>query len=112
MKGESNYKVAVAIIGTWWTANVGAPITALRYGAAAQRDERQGFPYTAAMEWRKVAELVPNTRAADYAWARWEAIMQLPRRLAGPLGGTSTLPVRKVKSATQLVVRHFAEGAA
>jgi hypothetical protein len=52
---------------------------------AARRDERNGFPHTAAMEWRNAAELLtPNTRAVEYCWREWERIMHLPRRLAGP----------------------------
>lgn len=49
----------------------------------AQREERNGFPYTAAMMWRSAAELfAPDTRAAECCWCEWERIMQLPRRLA------------------------------
>jgi hypothetical protein len=52
---------------------------------AARRDERKGFPCTAAMEWRHATELfAPNARAVEYCWCEWERIMQLPRRLAGP----------------------------
>jgi len=51
---------------------------------AARRDERNGFPHTAAMEWRNAAELFAlNTRAVEYCWREWERIMHLPRRLAG-----------------------------
>ena len=45
------------------------------------------FPYTAALEWSHAAELFGTTTlAADYCWRQWERIMQLPRRLAGPIG--------------------------
>jgi hypothetical protein len=58
---------------------------ALHYIRAARRDERKGFPCTAAMEWRHATELfAPNARAVEYCWCEWERIMQLPRRLAGP----------------------------
>jgi hypothetical protein len=51
----------------------------------AQREERNGFKYTAAMKWRSAAELfAPDMRAVEYCWREWERIMQLPRRLAGP----------------------------
>jgi hypothetical protein len=50
----------------------------------ARREERNGFPYTAAMKWRDAAKLfAPDTRAVEYCWSEWERIMQLPRRLAG-----------------------------
>jgi len=56
---------------------------------AAQRDERDGLPYTAAMKWRNAAELfAPNTQAVEYCWREWERIMHLPRRLAGPASGS------------------------
>jgi hypothetical protein len=64
------------------------PARALYYRCAAQRDERNGFPHTAAMKWRYAAELYsPNTEASEYCWEQWERIMHLPRRLAGPVSG-------------------------
>jgi hypothetical protein len=59
---------------------------ALGYYRAAQRDEKNGFPFTAAMEWRQAAELfrfVPMARQC--CWGEWERIMHLPRRLAAPI---------------------------
>jgi hypothetical protein len=59
---------------------------AVRYCLAAERDEKNGFPLTAAMEWRKAAELLTLVPlAADRCWRKWERIMRLPRRLAGPI---------------------------
>jgi hypothetical protein len=59
---------------------------AMRYCLAAQRDEKKGFPFTAAVEWRKAAELlVPITRMSDRCWLEWERIMRLPRHLAGSI---------------------------
>ena len=56
---------------------------------AAQRDERDGLPYTAAMKWRNAAELfAPNSQAVEYCWREWERIMHLPRKLAGPASGS------------------------
>ncbi len=56
------------------------------YCSAADRDERRGFRYTAAMEWRKAAELVaPVQTMAEHCWREWERLMQLPRRLAEPI---------------------------
>jgi hypothetical protein len=87
MKSRNRHNPAVATIGAWWFSNVVVAAKAFLYGCAAERDERNGFPYTAAMEWRKAAELfAPDTRAAEYRWRQWERIMQLPRRLAGPIG--------------------------
>jgi hypothetical protein len=58
----------------------------------AQREERNGFNYTAAMKWRSAAELfAPDTRAVEYCWCEWERIMQLPRRLAGPAFAAPTI---------------------
>jgi hypothetical protein len=65
---------------------------AVRYCLAAQRDEKNGFPLTAAMEWRKAAELLaPLTPMSDRCWREWERIMRLPRRLAGPIGACSAV---------------------
>jgi hypothetical protein len=64
---------------------------AVRYCLAAQRDEKNGFPFTAAMGWRKAAELlVPITPMSDRCWLEWERIMRLPRHLAGPICCEST----------------------
>lgn len=79
----NNHKLV--IVGAWWLSNAVALAKAFHYGRAAQRDERNGFPNTAAFEWRKAAELFASkTRAAEYCWRQWERIMHLPRRLAGP----------------------------
>ena len=77
----------VAAVTAWWLSQVTGLARAFQYGCAAELDERNGFPYTAAMEWRKAAELfAPETRVAEYSWRQWERIMGLPRRLAGPIG--------------------------
>jgi hypothetical protein len=56
------------------------------YCSAAENDERRGFPCTAAMGWRKAAELLaPLPEMADQCWCEWERLMRLPRRLAEPL---------------------------
>jgi hypothetical protein len=58
---------------------------AWRFRHGARREERNGFPYTAALKWRDAAELfAPDTRDVEYCWREWERIMQLPRRLSGP----------------------------
>jgi hypothetical protein len=59
----------------------------LKYRRAAVRDEKDGFPFTSAMEWRKAAELfsiIPQI--SDGCWHEWERITRLPRRLARPIG--------------------------
>ena len=64
---------------------------AARYCWLARRDERHGFAYTAALEWRKAAELAPFSAMADQCWREWERIMHLPRRLAGPIAEAEPL---------------------
>jgi hypothetical protein len=60
---------------------------AARYCRAAQRDEHRGYAYAAAFQWRKAAELLtPMPAIADQCWNQWERLMQLPRRLAAPIG--------------------------
>jgi len=61
MKSCNRHNPAAAV-GAWWLSNIVFPARAFHYGCAAERDERKGFPYTAAMKWRKAAELfAPNT---------------------------------------------------
>jgi hypothetical protein len=100
MKTRKDHKFVIRVVGAWWLSNVVAPAKALHYGRAAQRDERSGFPYTAAVEWRNAAELVAfNPRAAEYCWRQWERIMHLPRQLAGPVS-VSRIVVFPGKSAS------------
>ena len=50
----------------------------------ARRDERNGFPFSAAMEWREAAGLCASISfLADFCWREWERIMGLPRQMAG-----------------------------
>ncbi|HYG98343.1 MAG TPA: hypothetical protein VD837_04375 [Terriglobales bacterium] len=85
MKCRKNYILAMAVAARW-LSTVAIPARAFQYGCAAERDERNGLPYTAAMQWRKAAELFPpDTLAAEYFWSQWERVMQLPRRLSGPI---------------------------
>ena len=98
MKSRNRHNLVIAATGAWWLSNVIVPAKAFHYSLAAVRDERNGFPYAAAMEWRQAAGLFgPSTRAAEYFWRQWERIMHLPRRLAGPVGisrqTASSLPV-------------------
>jgi len=65
----------------------GTAAVAFRYCLAAQRDEKNGFPYTAAMEWQQAAGLVTFGPFADFCWRNWERIVGLPREMAEPFGG-------------------------
>ena len=56
------------------------------YWRAAERDEKNGFPFTAATEWQRAAEcfgLIPLI--SDHCWREWERILHLPRQFAGPI---------------------------
>src|SRR6266849_70040 len=56
----------------------------------ARRDERNGFPFSAAMEWREAAGLCASiSLLADFCWRKWERITHLPRQMATPIGTTS-----------------------
>lgn len=89
MKKRRHKRLALPKIGGWGMRAVVVLAKALHYGHAAQRDERNGFPYTAAMEWRHAAELFESgSLAADYCWRQWESIMHLPRQLARPVSGS------------------------
>jgi hypothetical protein len=82
LDGHSQLKarLALVIMGAFHSA------AAMRYCLAARRDEKNGFPLTAALEWRKAAELAgPIGPIADRCWIEWERIMHLPRRLAAPI---------------------------
>lgn len=62
-------------------------VHALRYRWAAHRDEKKGFPLTAAREWCEAADLLaPIAPLAERCWREWERIMRLPRRMAEPIG--------------------------
>jgi hypothetical protein len=64
----------------------GTATRALRYCLDAQRDEKNGFPFTAAMEWHRAADLFfPIAPFADLCWRKWERIVRLPRRFAEPI---------------------------
>ncbi len=64
------------------------PVVAVAYCHSARRDEGNGYRFTAAMEWRKAAELLNFVPvAADRCWRHWERLMRIPRHLARPVGG-------------------------
>ena len=92
---NSRRKLAIATVGAWWLRNIAVPIQAFHSSRTASRNEHNGFPYVAALNWRHAAELfAPNTLASDYCWRQWERIMHLPRRLAGPIGAPVNNAVR------------------
>ena len=87
MNGWRDRNLVNKTICAWWLSKVVVFANAQGYVRPAQRDECNGFPYTAALEWRYAAEVsAPRSAAAEYCWQQWERIMRLPRRLGGSLG--------------------------
>jgi hypothetical protein len=81
---------------------------ALHYSRATERDERNGFPYTAAMEWRHAAELFESGNlAVDYCWRQWERIMPLPRQLAVPVSSPQHVLVPLNPTSARSVMREI-----
>ncbi len=67
------------------------------YCRAAEEDERNGFPFTAAMEWQRAAVCFGSrSPVSDRCWREWERIMQIPRALASAVVDTeeARLPSR------------------
>ncbi len=88
MKKRSASVARQTIDWSYVLALISAPVIGIAYCRAAQRDERAGYNITAALEWRRAAELMaPIPAAADGCWLQWERIMRLPRRLAEPIAG-------------------------
>jgi hypothetical protein len=86
MRRSKDVNPAVAALGAWWVHSVILPARAFHYACTAHHDERGGFSYTAAIEWRNAAEsFAPYTLAAEYCWRQWERIMHLPRQFSGPI---------------------------
>jgi hypothetical protein len=74
-------------------ALVYGPMVAVSYCLAAERDEKNGYHFTAAFEWRKAAELTATIPPmADHCWKQWERIMNLPRRLAESMPSAELMP--------------------
>jgi hypothetical protein len=74
------------------------------YCQAAQRDERNGFPFTAAMEWRKAADLFsPIVPFVELCWRNWERITCLPRHLAEPIIDQLQLDARTSQGSVPLL---------
>ena len=66
----------------------------LGYWFAAEKDEKDGFPLTAAWEWQRAAECLSWTSTlADRCWRQWERIVHLPRQLSAPIGEPDITPV-------------------
>ncbi len=69
----------------WSLSSITGPLLAMRLRRRARKDEKDGFLFTAAMEWRMAAELcAPNRILAGWCWREWERIMHLPRQMAAP----------------------------
>ena len=107
MKNRNNRSLVIAGVGAQLFSMVAAVAKAVHYVRAAQKDARNGFRYTAAMEWQLAAGLfASNTLATEYCWRQWERIMRLPRRLAGPIGDSCPVlpeePIRVTQSGMEI----------
>ena len=88
------HRILAATVWRHLIAIVSSPAIAVAYCRAAQRDEANGNAFTAAIEWRKAAQLLaPIPVAAELCWQQWERIMRLPRRLAQPIVASAPMPV-------------------
>jgi hypothetical protein len=86
MKHHRTHTLLTVTVGARWFLSIAVIAKAVHYIRAAQEDERNGFRYTAAMEWQLAAGLFgSDTLAAEYFWHQWERIMNLPRHLAEPI---------------------------
>jgi hypothetical protein len=67
--------------------SIGADVTlGWSYWRAAETDEKNGFPLTAAMEWHQAAECFGSVPLiSDLCWREWERILHLPRQFASPI---------------------------
>lgn len=105
MKSAKTRNSAIASLCAWCLGTMVA-WKAFYYVWAAHKDERSGFLYTAAIEWRDAAELLlPITLAAEYCWRQWERIMHLPRELAIPFRASQVLAFRQNAAFTGQVKR-------
>jgi len=79
------------------------------YCLAAQEDEKNGFPLTAAMEWRKAAELfAPISLFSNRCWREWERIMRLPRHLSEPISDPKEIVLQYRAAPSTYAVAHGA----
>jgi hypothetical protein len=86
MRSHQRQMQAVAAVAAQYITGVALTAEFLRYACAALRDERNGYQYTAAIQWRRAAELfVLNTAPEEYCWRQWERIMRVPRKFAVPI---------------------------
>ena len=86
---------------------------AMKYCRAAQTEEKNGFAFTAAVEWQKAAELLaPFPSLADHSWRQWERIMRLPRQLADAIAETqaTNTQVSNLSGVELDAVRHAGYG--
>jgi hypothetical protein len=82
-------------------AVITGPAAAIAYCREAQRDESNGHEFTAAMKWRRAAQLIAFIPfASDLCWKQWERVMRLPRRLAVPIGAVAQQAQPRVPART------------
>ena len=87
----------------WSLSRIRGPLLALRLRRRARKDEKDGFHFTAAMEWRMAAEsCAPNRILAGWCWREWERIMQLPRRMAAPARDASIVVLEAGRHASTI----------
>jgi hypothetical protein len=92
MRSYQQKMQAVAAAAAEYIAGIAVTTQFLRYARAAHRDERNGFRYSAAIQWRRAADLFGSNRfAVEYCWQQWERIMRVPRRLAVPISDPTEL---------------------
>jgi hypothetical protein len=108
MKTRKYERSVIAKIGGSWVRAAVVLAKAFHYGRAAQLDERNGFPYTASMQWRHAAELFESDNlAADYCWRQWERIMHLPRQLAVPVSSSRHVIAPLNPTSARLVIKEI-----
>jgi len=60
--------------------------TAAEYRRRARCSEANGYPYTAAVQWRIAANLFRSEDwLAEKCWQAWERIMDIPRKFSQPI---------------------------
>ena len=110
MKTRMNRISAVVSICVASLVKDAAALRAFQYCRAARRDEENGYPLTAAMEWHKAAELFAPvvTSLADRCWQEWERIVKMPRSLAGAIAIGATPVVQLVPRSSSRVSQKLA----
>jgi hypothetical protein len=106
MNRGPHFDISAMVVVAWTRAlaALAVPVEAIACCRAAQRDERKGYQFAAAMEWRKAAQhLAAIPTASGFCWKQWERIMHLPRRFANPIVDDTMpqfVPQHRVEQAT------------